>query len=368
MTRSRASNSRKGIERPTRNGPVPRWRPPTAREEGFALVAALLALVGLTALATGGFLMANSERTTAVNYREVVDALDVADAGLSQYLATHTGVPSGSQSYTFGTGGSAVVSVAQLVDMGGTTGQLYQISSTGTTTGGTSRTVTTLAILDLNLLPNPPGALTSGGGVKKNGSSGGIDGNDQCANKSAKAGVVLPPGGWSGQDNMVSGDPAIVESSTPFAGTMTAAEWQAIMDGSRIPHTYDVPPDNFPDFSTLPSDEWPVIYVSGNGTFDSGSAGRGILIVGGNATLKGNFEWDGMVMIGGSITDNGQGRLDGAVLSGLNSLLGQNVNSDDLGDVLNGTKRYRYHSCNLESAARSIAVLVQEPGSWSEAF
>jgi hypothetical protein len=259
------------------------------------------------------------------------------------------------------------VTASQLVDLG-SDGSVWSLSSTGTTSGGTSRTVTTVAYLDINVLPVPPGALTSGGGVKKNGASGGIDGTDQCGQKPQKAGVVLPPGGWSGKDNMITGNPKILESSTPFAGVVTANEWQSILDGGRIPHTYDVPPDNFPDFSTLPSDEWPVIYVSGNGTFDSGEAGRGVLIVSGNATLKGNFDWDGLVMVGGSVTDNGQGTLNGAVMSGLNSLLGQNVTSDDLGDVLNGTKRYNYHSCNLASAGKSLAVLIQEPGTWSQSF
>lgn len=337
-----------------------------ARQEGFALLVALLALVGLTALATGGFLMANSERKTATNYRDVVDALYVADAGLSQYLGTHRGTPSSAETYSYGTRGSVTVTPSQLVDLG-SDGSLWELSSTGTTRG-TSRTVTTVAFLDINVLPIPPGALTSGGGVKKNGASGGIDGTDQCGQKPQKAGVVLPPGGWAGQDNMITGNPKILETSTPFQGVMTATEWQSILSGDRIPHTYEVPPDAFPDFSTLPSDEWPVIYVDGNGTFGSGEAGRGVLIISGNATLKGNFNWDGLVMVGGSVTDNGQGRLDGGVMSGLNSLLGQNVTSDDLGDVLNGTKRYRYHSCNLANAGKSLAVLIQEPGTWSQSF
>jgi len=361
---SRIGTPKAGARRAGPGDLEPRER---AQQGGFALLVALLALVGLTALATGGFLMANSERKTATNYRDVVDALYVADAGLSQYLGTHRGTPSGSQTYSYGSRGSAAVTASQLVDLG-SDGSVWSLSSTGTTSGGTSRTVTTVAYLDINVLPVPPGALTSGGGVKKNGASGGIDGTDQCGQKPQKAGVVLPPGGWSGKDNMITGNPKILESSTPFAGVITANEWQSILDGGRIPHTYDVPPDNFPDFSTLPSDEWPVIYVSGNGTFDSGEAGRGVLIVSGNATLKGNFDWDGLVMVGGSVTDNGQGTLNGAVMSGLNSLLGQNVTSDDLGDVLNGTKRYNYHSCNLASAGKSLAVLIQEPGTWSQSF
>ncbi len=338
-----------------------------ARQEGFALLVALLALVGLTALATGGFLMANSERKTATNYREVVDALYVADAGLSQYLGTHRGTPSGTQSYSYGRRGSATVTPSQLVNLG-SDGSVWELSSTGTSSTGTTRTVSTVAFLDLNVLPIPNGALTSGGGVKKNGSSGGIDGNDQCGVKGAKAGLVVPPNGFQGDTTIIQGSPKIINSNNPFQGVITASQWNSILSGDRIPHTYDVPPDAFPNFDSLPADEWPVVYYDGNGQFDSGEAGRGVLIVSGNATLKGNFNWDGLVMVGGSVTDNGQGVLNGAVMSGLNTLLGQNVNSDDLGDVLNGTKRYQYHSCNLANAGKSLALLIQEPGTWSQSF
>jgi hypothetical protein len=55
-------------------------------------------------------------------------------------------------------------------------------------------------------------------------------------------------------------------------------------------------------------------------------------------------------------------------MTGINVLLGENVGSDDLDDVLNGTKRYNYHSCNLARAQQSLAVLVQEPGTWSQSF
>lgn len=338
-----------------------------ARQGGFALLVALLALVGLTALATGGFLMANSERKTATNYQDVVNALYVADAGLNQYLGTHRGTPAGAATYTYGTRGSATVTPGQLVDLG-SKGSVWELRSTGTTSGGTTRTVSTVAFLDINMLPEPAGALTSGGGVKKNGSSGGIDGNDQCGAKSAKAGLVVPPNGYQGDTTIIQGSPKIVQSSTPYSGVITASQWNSILAGNRIPHTYNVPPDAFPNFDSLPANDWPVIYVDGNGTFDSNMAGRGVLIVSGNATLKGSFNWDGLVMVGGSVTDNGQGTLNGAVMSGLNTLLGQNVAASDLGDVLNGTKRYNYHSCNLAAAGQALAVLVQEPGTWSQTF
>jgi hypothetical protein len=345
-------------------------RPVTDRSEseaGFALLVALLALVGLTALATGGFLMANSERKTATNYDEVVDALYVADAGLSQYLGTHRGIPAGSQTYSYGARGSATVTPLEVVDLGAP-GSMWEVRSTGTTSSGTSRTVHTVAFLNFGLLPVPQGALTSAQGITKNGTSGSIDGTDGCGVEGTKAGVVLPPGGWSGSAKMVTGNPAIKQNADPYNGVITASQWQSILDGGRIPHQYNVPPDAFPDFGSLPSDAWPVIYVDGNADLDSGMSGRGVLIVKDNATFGGSWNWDGLVMVGGAVTDNGQGQMNGALMTGLNTLLGQSVGANDLGNVLNGTKRYGYHSCNLASAAQANAVLVQEPGTWSQVF
>jgi len=340
---------------------------PAGREGGFALLVALLALVGLTALATGGFLLANSERKTATNYDQVVGAFSVADAGLSQYLGTHRGIPSGSQTFSYGSRGSATVTPHRVVDLG-KTGSMWELRSTGTTPSGTSRTVHTVAFLNLAMLPAPQGALSSGTAVTKNGSSGSIDGNDGCGVEDTKAGVVLPSGGWSGSSKMVDGQPPIKQSSDPYAGVISAAEWQSILDGKRIPHQYNVPPDAFPNFDSLPSTEWPVVYVDGSIDLDSGKAGRGILIVKDNANFLGNWDWNGLVMVGGAITDNGQGTISGAVMTGLNTLLGQDVAANDLGDVLNGTKRYGYHSCNLSAAAQANATLAQEPGTWSQVF
>lgn len=367
------------MHRPSRFRQRPALRPragaPSGRESvervrsegGFALLVALLALVGLTALATGGFLMANSERKTATNYDEVVGALSVADAGLNQYLGTHRGIPTGATTYSFGARGSATVTPTEIVDLG-KPGSMWELRSTGTTSSGTSRTVHTVAFLDFSLLPVPPGAMTSAQDITKNGTSGSIDGTDGCGVEGTKAGVVLPPGGWSGSAKMVTGNPAIKQNSSPYDGVITASQWQSILNGGRIPHTYNVPPDAFPDFSTLPSTEWPVIYISGDADLTSGMTGRGVLIVQNNATFGGDWSWDGLVMVGGGVTDNGQGTLNGALMTGLNALLGQTVASNDLGNVLNGTKRYGYHSCNLASAAQANAVLVQEPGTWSESF
>ena len=62
----------------------------SGRQGGFALLVSLIAIVGLTALATGGFLLANSERRVSSNHHDVVEAFYLANAGLNDYLGNQT--------------------------------------------------------------------------------------------------------------------------------------------------------------------------------------------------------------------------------------------------------------------------------------
>lgn len=59
--------------------------------------------------------------------------------------------------------------------------------------------------------------------------------------------------------------------------------------------------------------------------------------------------------MGGALTSNGNSTVDGAMISGLNTKLGMTVPVSDVG---NGTKTYRYDSCDVESAVGSFIGLV----------
>lgn len=356
---------------------------------GFALLVSLIAIVGLTALATGGFLLANSERQVSSNHQAVVEAFYLADAGLNDYLGNQSGQPPAGPT-TYGPysyyEGSAVVTVTR-VSTAGASGDpgVYLVESEGrydpSATGNpVTRTVSTVTLLDLSILPRPPGAITSGGGIKKSGSSGEINGNDECGAESAVAGVRVPVGGYdqSGGGTVVYGDPAVEESTDPLdldsdGSTEDEARWwQGVLDGATVQHDHviDESGDSWPDTS---GGDMPVTYVDQNNySVGSEESGKGLLIVRGNVSFKGGFNWDGIILVGGSVTDNGIGEIEGGVMTGLNKLLGKTVSQDDLAqdtnddDTLNGTKKFLFHSCYVKQVQQSSAVLAELPGTWHE--
>lgn len=362
-----------------------------AGQGGFALLVSLIAIVGLTALATGGFLLANSERRVSSNHHAVVEAFYLANAGLNDYLGNQSGEPPtgpttyGPYSYP---GGSASVTVTRVSTTGGATDPgLYRITSEGRydpngTGNPVTRTVSTVTLADYSVLPKPPGAITSGGGVQKQGTSGEINGNDECGVESAVSGVRVPVDGYeqSGgeEGDVVFGDPPVEETTEPldFDGDGTTDDeaewWQGVLDGSNIQHDHVVEDgDGFPDTS---GEDMPVTYVDQDSySVGRNESGQGLLIVRGNVNFGGGFDWDGIILVGGTVTDNGIGEINGGVMTGLNSLIDPNWSgTDDLDndtnddDTLDGTKKFLFHSCNVEDVMKSTAVLAELPGTWHE--
>lgn len=352
-------------------------------ESGFALLVSLIAIVGLTALATGGYFLANSERRTASNHKATVEAFYLAEAGLRDYLGSQGGVPPTGPTVVAtpqypDAGGSARVEV-QLIDDQDPDAPLYLVSSQGRydpngTGDPVTRTVRTVSVLNKTSVPDPDASIKSGGGISKQGASGEINGADQCGSAADVAGVHVPPDGYdqSGNGDVVFGDPPVKESTSPLE-PWTEEMWTGMTDGSRLSYDHEIrsSSDEWPDFSS--TSDMPVTLVDQeNYSLGSEESGQGLLIVSGNLTLKGGFEWDGVILVGGSLTDNGIGRVEGAVTTGLNTLKGENVNQDDLADTddddLNGTKKFLFHSCFIQQIQNSTAFLAELPGVWHEAM
>lgn len=354
---------------------------------GFALLVSLIAIVGLTALATGGFLLASSERQVSSNHQAVVEAFYLANAGLNDYLGTQSGEPPAGPT-TYGPfvyeDGSATVTVTRVSTTGdpGDPG-LYQITSEGRfdPTGAGNpviRAVNALALLDPTTVPDFDAAVTSGAGVRKRGDSGEIDGRDACGLESARAGLRVPEEGYeqNGSGEVVFGDPPVEEIADPldFDGDGSTDDeerwWNGMLDGTGVDHDYVVEDGDFPDTG---GEGMPVTYVDRDDvSLGPEASGQGLLIVRGGAELLGGFDWDGIILVGGSITDDGVGEVEGAVITGLNRLRGETVGADDLeddtggDDGLEGTRSFQFHSCYVEQVQRASALLAQVPGTWHE--
>ena len=85
-----------------------------------------------------------------------------------------------------------------------------------------------------------------------------------------------------------------------------------------------------------------------------------MLIATGHVTINGSKAWNGVLLVGGDLTSNGSNGVFGATVSGLNVKLGTYVPSS----TANGTKEYRYNSCEVVKANRMAGALVTLKNTW----
>jgi hypothetical protein len=355
------------------------WNEQVENQRGAALVIVLIALVGLTALAAAGMISTGSDLQIAENMDASTRAFLAADAGLHTYLGSNADGTSGA-TYVPDSLTSVTVTPTKLTEIAG--GRvLYQITSTAVhvqAPGDTARrSVSRVAIYsDGSILV--PASFTSAAGLLKTGDAGLISGQDwatagnpNCPNspEPAVAGVKVPPSGYvqSGGTPVPDGDPPIEDGQTGQEMLESMGlDWDGVINGGLISPDYTVPPDSWPNFGTIPADEWPVIYVDGNISVSPSNSGRGTLIVRDNLAMNGSFNWDGALLVGGYITSNGYQTVEGATVAGLNILLGETPASTDIG---NGNKVFKYHSCKLNQATKAaFGGLSQVPGTWTELF
>ena len=360
------------------NGMAPACR----SERGAALMIVLIALVGLTVLGAAGLTMTGADIRHSENVEASTEAFYAADAGLQQYLGSGA---DGTSTDTFTVGSSTVIVTPTLVSNLPGGQPMYRVRSVATHTAGagvtTSRAVTALGIyVEATGTPlTVTAALASGIGIAKSGEAGTISGIDaadgshpQCPEGPGAdvAGVTVPPSGYTqtGTALVPEGDPDIDDSQdgqTLLEGT--GVNWE---DYSENPDAdYTVPPDEWPDFSTLDADDWPVIFIEGDATLTADMDGRGTIIVTGDLAMNGSFEWEGILLVGGALTSDGNQTIEGGVITGLNVLLGETPGDSDIG---NGTKTFQYNSCFVKRASEQIGAnsmndgLALVPGSWSE--
>ena len=358
-------------------------------QEGFALAATLLALLGLTAIATAGFLLSHTDLQVSENHRSSVNAFYMADAGLANYLARGN-VSTDTQVYAFPTG-STYVWGERLVGVDDASA-LWRVLSRGAYTGPDGLGATRLlsrTVLEAPAPFNLYAAVVAPGGLNKNGAAGLVSGIDAATPTDCSiggtqnvAGLVVPPGGLQvrGLLNASSlrstsgaqptrgfaGNPAVDSSSVAMAMLQgTKIPWQSLISGNYVGFDYVVSQTGYPSFrSQVAQSDWPVILIDQPGyQLSPTMSGRGTLVVLNDLTLSGNLQWDGLILVGDDVTSNGRQTVRGAVVAGLNLLLNQSsVNPVQA----NGNWDFQYHSCNIRLALRGLGPMVEEPSTWAE--
>ena len=341
-------------------------------EDGFALVTVLLVLIGVTALATAGFVLSDSDYRASQNHRSSVHSFLAANGGLYEYVGSLK-TASDTMKYSYTTG-DATVQGEQLLDLGD--GRvLHRITSESAydaPEGGTARKTVSTVVIHSDGDIEFPAAILSLTTILKSGGAGDISGGDHASDGECEgavadsvAGVAVPPGGYDqdGGTSVPVGDPDILNRPVADLVDMMNIPWNDIVNGDMLDPDYTIPPDSWP---SIGPGEWPLILVEGDLTVNPGNSGQGTLIVEGSLTMNGSWAWDGIILVGENFTSNGDQHVEGAMLAGLDMMLGETPPDSDLA---NGTKDFLYHSCHVLWASQAaFGGLFEFPGTWTESM
>ena len=338
----------------------------------------------LTVMLAAAFVMVGAEfRTTNGSYSST-RALNVAQAGLQAYLnASHslgTGYDSANYSYT---GGYARVVARKLRDSTGTSQQLWVVYATGidtirTTNRGSAggvRVASTLATLGGGVLP-APAAMVASNGMNLTG-AGLAPGDGHNANIAVagctQAGAAYTVYGLMTVKNGGAGQPYYPNGYTPNGGIDSLASQTAVNNATRIAWSTLLAGQFTPDYyNQLPAPNGTTFYSSyypSGGVTIPGNTYRGLLVASGDVTLSVNTEWDGIIIAGGRLvtpTGNKRYTIYGMVITGLNTSLGQTVNSNAIDR--GGTATIQFDYCYTRLSMSSLSYLVPVKGTYSDSW
>lgn len=384
--------------------------PRLSNRKGFALPMAILVIAVLTVALAAGFAATGAEIGTNNAQRAQNRAYVIAQSGLEQFIVsrrlagfctqTNVGAPSNhcflkpdtnqlvtnDSDYarvTIPGGYAEIVSYQVRPNLADSMPSMWFIKSRGVDTTfklsgagiGTAaeRTVGVYAYWNTNTM-QVLSAWTSLSGITKKGSAGIVDGNDQCGQKSAVAGVTTSQGDLqtSGAWSPTGSPPADTTKTLAQLESTMKIDWNGIINNNLIPADVVIPDQPWPSSAQwADSTFWPVIRIRNTGSaYSLPSAGRGLLIVEGDFTISGSNMWDGIILVGGALTSNGSNTTAGATVSGLNYLLpgapqpAPGALQDN--SLLNGTKQYLYNSCKVARASQGMATYIALPNTWMD--
>ncbi len=362
------------------------WRKifdPSEDGNGFALPAALLAMVVIGAIVTGGFYAASQEDRVSQSVVGSRDAFYIAEQGIERVVGQWTllDFPTGARWDSAGleetvergsrTIGTYEVTTTKLDSL------TYFISSTGRTQnhGHVSAVRRLGQVVRASLWNVPMGAaLYVNGGLTVTGNAY-IQGNDsnggECNGGAANVAGVVSSDTSQVDINMtdhVIGDPPVQEDTTMTTTSLLEFgedhDFDSLAQQAEKRYVGETPPtsplpvsesgvcstgvkDNWgdPTGSSACSDYYPMVYIEGDAHFSNGR-GQGVLLVNGDLQMTGNFEYDGIVIVKGSISSTGNGNhIDGVVLV--------NNGAVDLGSDASftaGSSVLQYSSCSAQNA------------------
>lgn len=332
---------------------------PDARREGFALAAAILGLVIVAAIVTGGFYVASQETQISRSFNAADKALYFAEQGIAEVvgkrkrnefeaLAQDTFIQWAGDTVDAASGvtGSYITEVRRMDD------RLFLVRSTGSVLygddiGATRRVGLLVRTFDMDLPADR--AMQIYGGLTISGNAE-IDGEDQyptewqnCDTTGVNTGIVAKDSSQINRDgnaHEISGDPPIDQDSTLEDSDFTdlgdtsfdelaAQASKVYASGESVTNTAPAYLSDGETCDPAPRSNWgaplsptddchtyfPIIYGEGDLSISSSSNGQGILLVEGNLTISGGFEFYGIIIVRGAVHTSGTGgHLNGIVM------------------------------------------------------
>ena len=342
------------------------------RQRGFAMAFVVFVLFMIGILGSAGYSVILLEADMALQSDDALEAGAVARAGLARYLGEHLGIPDDTTTYSVGAG-TAIVT-ARLIAHHDTAAaiDLYLIRSEGQVAdprfpnSPASRVVTQYAYLHTEPIARVAPLQMSYSSVRLEwfGTVWGYDTSliGACEHTGEDLyGVAhrgsLTLGSFFGWTPSVDGTPADDINLGSHAAVYDSAgvRWDVLSDPD-FPIEYD---GTFPNFWTLPADEFPVIRTSENFTLTSSHSGRGVLIAPGVLTFSSGFSWDGIILAG-SVADltYKSFTIYGMLIAGLDGT--------DSSVTWRGFPYIYYDACNAVDASNSVAYFEAVDGSWWE--
>jgi hypothetical protein len=337
-------------------------RGPTEDRAGFVLALVVLMLFAIAMAAAAGYVAVRTEFTLAKDSREGLEALTVARGGLQRFLGEQVGVVGDSVSYAIGNGVATVTS--RRVFEKDSLDYLYFIRSEGSVTdpryptNPAKRVVGAYAWQHLSPVPHKAAVMAAMSTIDISGwyysIHAYVNGYDHATTSDC------PGGGTAG----VAGGIGVLDPTTSYGGTQVGnpahkhyASTAAVIDSAGIrwdilsnpsfPVEFDGSP---PNFTSLPSDSFPLVRYIGDLNAGSSWAGRGVLIVTGTLTMQSGFVWNGIVLAGdlGNVSYAAAPTVNGLLIGGLNG-------TDTYVRFQSGF--FYYNSCYVYAADRALSYL-----------
>lgn len=375
-----------------------RYGPDPARE-GFALPVALLAMMVVGALVTGGFYASSQESRISVSADVASQAFHVAEYGLNEKLGTWRNRVlmdiDGSETYAPEPAvhagqelGSYTIGVRRLGHA------LYMVTSEGAVQAGNRQGAREVAVVVRTREARMPveTALAVFGGLSVGGSSlirGNDNGGPGCMIGDSVPGVTAFDSTLvdEGNKERIFGDPPLEENTTLTTtvlsqfGDISLAELIAMAtrvyepgetengmapvttvdeDGNEICDTSIRSNWGDPDRAGVCGAEFPIIHAKGDLHLKTGT-GQGVLIVEGDMHASGNYDFYGVVIVLGELKTTGTGNhIEGSVIV-------QGAGVLDSESTTLGNSLVQYSRCRVEDAFNGALRPVPLAGrSWTD--